>query len=270
MSKLRLKLLRPRIWELDFFRGCLLIFVTLDHCFIYMRSFFHPTNAAGDLLIRLSHSYLDLPLRPYIQPVIIFLFALLSGVNCGFTVSHAKRAASFGLFVSVFMLLHKIGSLIFPTYIYGLLIFNILAILAICAFVWLILKAVKAPDWVIAILAVLSIFAGLWFWGYLLNHHSLYVLPHHLRGFAFLIYSQQGLDWSPNNFEPLLPSMGFFLTGGLLGGKLYKNKRSLYKHAPCGLAKPVIWLGKYSLINYLFAPVVILAFLSLLNLLRIL
>jgi uncharacterized membrane protein len=260
----------PRIWELDYIRGCMLIFVTLDHCLGFLPVFLHPTNAAGEWLIRLSYLYLSLPVRPYLQPIFIFLFALLSGVNTNFSKNHVLHAASFGLFVSIFLLLHKIGTLIFPTFIMGLTIFNILSILAISAFVWAFLKAVRAPDFVIVLLAALFIAIGLWFWIYLLKTGQYYVLPYGLRGFAFLVYSRQGLDWSPNNFEPLLPSLGFFLSGGLLGSKLYKNKRSLIPHAPCSAAKKVIFLGRYSLYVYLFAPVVIIAFFMLLNALKVL
>lgn len=268
--KLRLKLAKPRVWELDYFRGCLLIFVTLDHCFVFLPHFLQPTNAAGAFIVELSKLYTSMPERRFIQPGIIFIFALLSGINCCFVKNHLRRATSFGLFVSCFMLLHKIGTLVFPSFLRGELMFNILAILAISTFVWWFLKAIKTPDIVIALLAVLCIGVGMWFCVYFLKTDDYYILPHHLRGFALLVYSMQGYLLSPNNFEPLLPSLGFFLAGGLIGNKLYKNKRSLFQHAPCACAKSVMVLGKHSLIAYLFAPVVIIGLCLLLNVWKVL
>lgn len=167
------------------------------------------------------------------------------------------------------MLMHKIGTLVVPSFLSGLLIFNILAVLTICMFIWIPIVKFRVPKPIILAIGVVLIVIGLYFLARMLKLDAYYVLPDNLKVFALLIYSQQGLNWSNNNFEPLLPALGFFLVGGVLGGIIYKDKRSLFAHLPNRFIKPVIVLGKYSIYAYLFAPVVIIGFLYILNLLKI-
>lgn len=261
----KLRLIGHRIWELDYIRGILLILVTIDHCCIFLPNFIIPNNAIGTLIIRIANDYTSLVLRSYFQPLVIFLFAFLSGINCKFAKNHLGRAVSIGLFTSAFMLLHKIGTLFLYPFLNGLLIFNILAVLTICMFVWVPIKRYRIPKAAIIGVACVLIAIGLYFLASLLMTGSYYQLPQNLKVFALLIYSQQGVNWSPNNFEPLLPALGFFLLGGVTGGVIYKNNRSLIKHLPNNFIKPVILMGKYSIYAYLFAPVVIIGLLYLLN-----
>lgn len=269
IPQLKLKLCCNRIWELDYIRGVLLILVTLDHVCIFAPNFLSTTNIAGELIVKFCRDYTSLAPRPYVQPIIIFLFAFLSGINCNFTRNFSARISSFGLLVSAFMLIHKLGTLLLPAFLQGLLVFNILAVLFICNVIWFILVKIKMPKAAILLLGVCLAGVGLYFWIRLIITGGYYVLPDNFKVFALVIYSQQGLTWSINNFEPLLPSLGFFLIGGITGGVIYKNKRSLIKHAPNGFTKPIIAYGKHSLAAYLVAPVVIIAFLALLSVLRI-
>lgn len=265
----KLKLSKNRIWELDYFRGILLVLVTIDHVSIFLPQFVSPGNAIGTLILQMTRDYAALPPRGYVQPVVIFLFAFLSGINCRFTNNPAARAVSIGLFTSLFMLLHKIGTLFLQPFLSGLLIFNILAVLTICMFIWIPIVKLRIPKGAILAVGIVLVIIGLYFLVRMLRLGSYYVLPDNLRVFALLIYSEQGLRWSNNNFEPLLPALGFFLIGGVVGGIIYKNKRSLFTHLPNGFIKPVILLGKYSIYAYLLAPVVIIGFLYALSILKI-
>ncbi|MDD3946939.1 MAG: heparan-alpha-glucosaminide N-acetyltransferase domain-containing protein [Clostridia bacterium] len=255
-----------RLWEFDYLRGLLLILVTVDHVCGYLPVFIHPENIVGIFLLKLCRDYTFLAAKRFVQPLVIFLFAYLSGINCNFTKDPIRRATRLGLITSVFMLCHQLGTLLFPSFFKGLFVFNILAVLTVCLFLWIPIKKYKVQRNHLIALGVLTTAVGLYFWGRLLFTEAYYNLPSDFRMFALFIYSEQGLHWSVDNFEPLLPSLGFFLLGSAADDLLFRKR---YCDIPNRFLQPVVLLGRQSLVAYLFAPVVIIGFLKFLNLIEI-
>lgn len=248
----------PRVWELDLFRGFLMLFVTLDHVvnfgFVF-GMFDFKTPAMIWFAENVLRVYLNSSFRVGIQPFGLFIFAFLSGINCALVDSSLKRTIKMvvlcGVYMGVFALLH----VCMPEVVTSYFIFNIINVLTISILLWQFLDLIRTPYWVRMCIGIALGAIGLTFY-----------FSHFVRGVAYIenpflaltVYNDHALELV-QNFEPLLPHMGFFFLGGVLGHVLYADKKTKTKSEVC--IKPLIPLaimGKNSLITYLFLPVITL------------
>lgn len=248
----------PRIWELDFIRGIILLIVTFDHCCLFSAywNVMPYTSAFGSLICDFTFWYCDCAFRKGIEPFGLFLLCFLSGINCSFTNNGLRRVLKFWLFTFIMMAGYALLRLFIPNLIEGFFIFNIIQVLTISFTVWYFLDQIFTPVWVRFILASIIICVGL-----------TYFYMHFVRGNAYiqnpllalLVYNSNGYLLSPNNFEPLFPHLGFFIIGGILGKYLYPNKKTLTTRTyPPRFLSPLLLLGKHYLAAFVFAPVIIL------------
>jgi len=86
----------------------------------------------------------------------------------------------------------------------------------------------------------------------------------------FLIYNTNAYTISFNNFEPLLPSLGFFLLGGAYGRAFYSRRTSLFDCNNPKVLKPVLWIGRHSLSVFILGAPILVVFMWILSLLKIL
>lgn len=250
---------RPRVWELDLFRGALMLFVTLDHVvnFGFQLGFFDFKTPAmiwfADNVLR---AYLNSSFRIGIQPFGLFIFSFLSGISCSLSGSSLKRTIKMvvlcGVYMGVFALLH----VFFPTLVTSYFIFNIINVLTICVIFWDICDLIRMPTWLRTVIGLTIGAVGL-----------TYYFSYFVRGvadiendiLALLVYNGHGMNLV-QNFEPLFPHMGFFILGGVLGGMLYADRKTRSKSEVCILPlRPLAIMGKNSLVTYLFLPVIVLA-----------
>jgi uncharacterized membrane protein len=122
--------------------------------------------------------------------------------------------------------------------------------------VWWVLDLIKCPTWIRGYLGAILIIIGLNY------YYTYYVIEteHVTNTFlSLMVYSTLGRSLSPQNFEPLLPHLGFFLVGGVLGKYLYADRKTKCKSPipPKGLT-PLLLLGKHSLVGYITLPFIIL------------
>lgn len=251
---------RLRIWELDLIRGIIMFFVTLDHVclFAYYWKFITYKTAFGKVLESFSVFYLESYFRKAVEPIGLWSLCFLSGISCQFSRSSIRRISKFWILTAVFMGGYCALHFIIPNLITGVVIFNIVAILTISMTLWYLLDHLNCPMKVRIIIASVLTAAGVTL--FFINRfapNGLYVKNDFL---ALLIYNKHGWEVSPNNFEPLIPHLGFFFFGGIFGRYVYKDKTSRLKvKTPPKVLAPIMLLGKHSLKAFLFLPFIILA-----------
>lgn len=256
---------RPRIWELDLLRGIILFVVTIDHIFVfgYYWNIFQFKTPVGEFFqTYIMKAYLESAFRRAVQPLGLWALSFMSGTTCQFSRGSKHRILKYGSLAAGFMLGYFILSFITPDYIVGKLIFNIIAVLAISIIFWYSLDLIKCPTWVRLALGFTLTFIGLAIFQYNYIHggldasHSNYYVDSPF--FALFVYNGHGYEVSPNNFEPLLPHLGFFLLGGVFGRYFYADKTSRLKHkTPPKWLSPLLLLGKHSLEAFLLCPPVL-------------
>ena len=128
--------------------------------------------------------------------------------------------------------------------------FGILHCLGVCMLLWPLVK--KLPVWALAALGAVIAGVGLW------------TLFHTFPIGNWLI----PLGFAPETFRssdyfPLLPYLGFFLRGAVLGRLLYAKKESLLPQwENIWVFRALRWCGRHSLILYLLhQPLLMLLFL---------
>lgn len=248
----------PRAWELDVMRGIILIAVTLDHCCTYgtKEALMPSYTVVGEWLKHVAGLYSDSAVRSAIQPFGLWLIAFMSGMNSSFTRSRFHRVFKFWILCALFMGGYAVLHIVWPQLVTATLIFNIIAVLTICFTFWWILDLVKCPYWLRGYLGVALIVVGLTFYYKYYIVDNAYVNNDFL---ALMVYNDHARDLSPQNFEPLLPHLGWFLAGGVLGKFLYPDRKTKCKRIyPPKALGPVLIIGKHSLAAYLVLPFAIL------------
>ena len=229
---------KPRIWELDALRGLCVLGMIAVHLL------FDLTSLSGTL----SFSY---------PGWLLFLmdwggvaFFLISGICASLGRRCVKRGlvvAGCGLVVSaVTLVMYRMNMADRTILIY----FGVLHCLGGCMILWAGFR--KLPSRMLLALSVLLTALGLWFGTLRVNTPWLIWLGLRYPGFA------------TSDYFPLLPFLGFFLMGGVLGRILYPNKESLLpKGIPClGWLQ---WIGRHSLPIYLLHQPLLTAIVFLLH-----
>ena len=222
---------QTRIWELDALRGlCILGMVAVHLVFDLQiptgKAFAFVQNWGGVLFFLLSGLCATLGSRPVRRGAVV----LGAGLICT-AVTLAGRA---------------LGML--PDYM--IIRFGVLHCLGLCMLLWPVFR--KLPGWLLAVLG-----AGLAVLGIYLTKCVMV----EFSGFAWLglLYP----SYSSADYFPLLPYLGFFLLGAVLGRLLYAKKESLLPQwETIWVFRALRWCGRHSLILYLLhQPLLMLLFL---------
>ena len=222
---------QARIWELDALRGlCILGMVAVHLVFDLQiptgKAFAFVQNWGGVLFFLLSGLCATLGSRPVRRGAVV----LGAGLICT-AVTLAGRA---------------LGML--PDYM--VIRFGVLHCLGACMLLWPVFR--KLPVWLLAALGT-----GFGVLGIYLTQCVMVEFP----GFAWLglLYP----SYSSADYFPLLPYLGFFLLGAVLGRLLYAKKKSLLPQwETIWVFRALRWCGRHSLILYLLhQPLLMLLFL---------
>lgn len=260
---------RERVWELDLIRGILLFFVTIDHTFTFAYGWglIPYKTAFGAFFKNFADFYLGSTFKKVSHLVALWLICFMSGTSCQFARSSLRRIIKFWIFTALFMGGYAVLHLLFPNYISGFLIFNIVAVLTLSMTFWYLLDHFNCPMSVRIITGSLLTAFGLGFYIYsAIQANGPFVEDIISNGavvnndfLALMVYSKNGYSLSPDNFEPLLPHLGFFFLGAVFGRYFYKDKTTrLKRKTPPKALMPIMILGKHSLAAYLvLTPIVI-------------
>ena len=232
--------MKQRIWELDAARGLCILGMVVFHLLYDLQHLFHILPAGdhgllnfvatwgGTLFFLLSGICVTLGSRPVRRGLIV--------TGCGFAVTGVTMAmVALGL-VDNSMIIR----------------FGVLHCLGICMILWPLFR--KLPWPVLFLLGSAMAAVGIYWDSRSFDvPHWLFPLGLKYPGFA-----------SPDYF-PLLPFLGFFLLGAVLGRLLYAKKQTLFPRVDPKAFRFLILIGKWSLPVYLLHQPVITGIMTLLE-----
>ncbi len=259
---------KKRIWEVDFLRGFMMLFVIWDHFMWDIRY-----AVGGDYKTRLFQWLYQLSanyysgeadsLRVITHDTFVSMFVLLSGVSCSFSQNNGKRAIKMVCFSLLFSAI---------TYAAGMTVnFNVIHVVTLSVLIWTalewLLKKLNKDwqknifGWVMFAIIITVLIVGyqsravpwtneskIWFF---LAEHSLTV-----DGFA---------KYWGSDYLAFFPDFGWFLLGVFLGQKLYKQKTTLFPTFNEKWVSPITFVGRYSIWVYFGSQVLMIGFIFLLH-----
>ncbi|MCL5780765.1 MAG: DUF1624 domain-containing protein [Firmicutes bacterium] len=220
-----------RIWELDFLRGIAILMMVVFHILYDLNTFY-----------QVPIPYEQGPVY-YIGKTAASLFIIVAGISCSLSRNNVKRGAklfALGLVITLVTSLTVPGSNIF---------FGILHFLGTAILLYPLFKHLKPG-------LLLTLGTGIILTGFYFKRVA---MPNHLLAPLGLM----GPDFYSADYYPLVPWLGLFLYGVVLGKMIYREKNSLFASFPFR-QNPLNTLGRHSLAIYLLHQPVILLLLSLL------
>ena len=222
---------QARIWELDALRGLCILGMVAVHLVFDLQ---FPTGKAF----------------AFVQLWGGVLFFLLSGLCATLGSRPVRRGAMVlgaGLLCTAVTLAGRALGML-PDYM--VIRFGVLHCLGACMLLWPVFR--KLPVWLLAALGTGFGVLGIYLTQCVMVEFS---------GFAWLglLYP----SYSSADYFPLLPYLGFFLLGAVLGRLLYAKKKSLLPQwETIWVFRALRWCGRHSLILYLLhQPLLMLLFL---------
>ena len=219
--------MKKRIWELDAFRGLCILGMVIIHFIFDLTELYEiirwdapdlfsfVLNWGGMLFVLLSGICVTLGSRSIYRGIIVFLCGMLC------------TAVTAGMY-----LLDMAES-------YIMIRFGVLHCLGLCMILWAIFQ--KLPTWALGVIGAVHIALGFWF-------QNVYVTTEWLFPLGLVTTS-----FSSSDYFPMLPNLGYFLLGSVLGRTLYRNKQSLLPtvNANSPILRFLIFCGRQSLLIYL-------------------
>lgn len=253
-----------RVWEVDFLRGFMILFVVWDHFMYDVRYSVGSYNTGFfNWLFKLSQNYYSGALRAATHDVFVTMFVLTSGVSCSFSRNNGKRALKMVVFALLFSAVtYAVSSIIRQNVT---IYFNVIHVIALSVAIWAFVECVWkkcVKNWqknlfgvVMAVVTITALVVGacanvspwtnenpLWFF---LAQHKFTPSYTHFTGGDYL---------------PFLPDFGWFLVGAFLGKMLYKQRQSLFPSVNEKWVAPVTFCGRYSIWIYFGSQVVMYGF----------
>ena len=237
---------KKRIWELDALRGFCILGMVVFHLIYDMTELYR-------LVSWQLPSFLDL-----VQLVGGGVFLVLSGL----CVTLGSRSVRRGLIVFGSGMLCT--AVTWGMYRLGLsgssmiIRFGVLHCLGLCMLLWPLCK--KLPTWALALLGVAIVAAGLYLDWADIRTELTFLFPLGIKYAGF----------SSGDYYPLLPCLGWFLLGAVLGRVAYRKKQSLLPqvNAQTPILRFLCFCGRQSLPIYLLHQPALSGILTLITLLK--
>ncbi|MBR5057729.1 MAG: DUF1624 domain-containing protein [Clostridiales bacterium] len=251
-----------RAFELDLLRG-FAIFMMILHHFAYDLRFVFKYDVFSFIGAECDWFW------AFLHPFFIFVFVMISGICCQFSRNNFKRAlklliVSLGFTVVTITADHflDLGCSIY---------FNVLHLLCVSTFLFAVFDHVEQKktgertsrngD------AVLFLIVMVFFW--LLNGLHYYHYRFRMGWLSLLgIEPHPDAAWNAGDEIGLIPWVGVFFLGVLIGRHIYKNKETLFPNAPKAVhavSGPFEWIGRNSLLVYILHQPIVLGILYLLR-----
>lgn len=223
---------RDRIWELDAFRGICIICVVVVHL-IFDLQYFAGMNIN-------TPRWFD-----FIQVNGGVLFIVLSGICVTLGHRFLKRGLIvFGagmLITLVTIVMYKIGVADKDIIIY----FGVLHLLGVCMMLYGLIQ--KLPTWLLVVIENIIIIAGYW-----LANTGIHTKGGNFRD-ILIIFGITPPAFVTSDYFPLLPFLGWFILGVILGRTLYVKQQTLFPKFPYRSwpVRAISFIGRHSIWIYL-------------------
>lgn len=237
--------MKKRIWELDAARGICILGMVLVHILYDLNNM---------KLIALADSQLFAAVSEWGGVV----FFLISGI-CVTLGSRPVRRGLLVIFCGMIVSAVTVGMYLLGMASYKLIIyFGVLHCLGVCMLLWKLLR--KLPFWLLSLCAAALIVGGL-----LIPPHQGFDTGYWLMPIGFPPHG-----FATSDYFPLLPFLGFFLAGAVLGKLLYRRKESRFPKVRQEniLVRFLCGIGRQSLVIYMLHQPVITGILLLLEVFR--
>ena len=242
---------RCRAFELDALRGLALFMMILHHFIFDLRYILNL-----DVFAFQETNWFEYLLRP----IFLNVFLIVSGICCTFSRNNFFRGLRLLAAGAVLTIGTLLLSSLAPIEFY--ILFNIIHILAVgiliyAAAAWPEQRSKKRQASTDVILLLL---AGMLF--YVPRLYQAFVIPASWLTLPIGLVPDSFVPMS--DYLPLIPWLGYFLLGAVIGRIAYTGKTSAFPAAPDRLIRilmPLIWLGRNSLLVYLLHQPVLLAIL---------
>lgn len=231
---------QKRVWEVDFLRGFCMLFVIWDHLMFDFAFLFSFSTPIGQAISNFADSYWISGIRTLTHDYFVGAFVVTSGLSCVFSRNDFKKSLKVlgaGLLITLVTngFAEQMGR--------GIIInFGVLHMLGMCGLVWAVLKSFNCPNWLVGVLSVGCLVVGFYFQTQNLSDFV---------GAIWLFESKSARIWSPGDFWPLLPWLGWFFAGVIVGNLVYKNKSTKLGFVNEKYVCPVTFVGRHSLLFYL-------------------
>jgi uncharacterized membrane protein len=237
--------MKKRVWELDAFRGLCVLGMVIVH-FVY---------DLIDLYALVDWEYPEWFL--FVMKWGGLLFILISGI-CATLGRRSVRRGVIVVLCGLVCTAVTYGMYRFGMAGKGLIIyFGVLHCLGTCMILWWLFK--RLPTWLLAVLGIAMAVAGLYLQTRTFDT-GLWLMP--------LGFMPDG--FASSDYFPLLPNLGYFLLGGVLGRTLYRKQETLLPKV--NESNPVLRFlrlcGRHSLWIYLLHQPVLSGLCWLLSLLK--
>lgn len=224
--------MKKRIWELDAFRGVMVLIMVAFHLaydLVYLFGLVELSTPAARNTFDFFSNWAGSP------------FLLISGICVTFSSRPVRRGLQVigcGMVITAV----TVGMYLLQFADKGIIIyFGVLQCLGCCMLLWTLFR--KLPKGALLALGILMSAVGLY-------------LKFHVRvDFPWLIpLGVVSRTFASSDYFPLLPNLGYFLLGAFLGKTFYPEKRSLFPDYIPGTFAPSRFLcfcGRHSLLIYM-------------------
>lgn len=263
---------RKRIWEVDFLRGFMILFVVWDHFMwdVYFGSTNPYQTGLFQWLEKVARSYYGTyGLRALTHDTFVSMFVFTSGVSCAFSNSNGKRAIKMICFAMLLSAVTFAASSILGADV--TVNFNVIHVIALSVLIWAGLEWLTNKfkkdwqhnlyGWLMFAIIITVLIVGyqakvkpwtdenrIWFF---LAEHS-----HTVPGFS---------EFWGGDYLAFFPDFAWFLVGGFLGKYLYKQKTTLFPKFNAKWVSPITFCGKYSIWVYFGTQLFMYGFFYLFN-----
>ena len=218
-----------RVWEIDFFRGIALLLMIYFHLIFDLKDIYgyniDYTKGFNAFTGRAAGT----------------IFILVSGISCIFSRSNVKRGIKI---LALAMLISLV------TYFYNadmIVKFGVLHFLGVSILLYSLLERMKIKENINLLVIIATII-------FVLGNTVKKITPDHDYFFILGITSDKFVS---ADYYPLVPWLGIFIYGVVIGKALYKDKKSAFKFSI--RSNLISWIGRYTLPIYIIhQPLIIL------------
>lgn len=194
--------MKKRIWELDAFRGICILGVVIVHFVFDLTELYRIVDWKVPAWFA------------FVQQWGGVLFLLISGISATLG-SRSVRRGIIVLAAGCLVTAVTYGMYAWLDFHKSIIIyFGVLQCLGCCMVLWWAFK--RLPNWLLTVLGLAMVAVGLYLGTVILVDHP-WLVP---LGFVYK-------NFASSDYFPLLPNLGFFLLGAVLGRTVYRKKESL-------------------------------------------